>query len=79
MTWTTAILISAVVLLTAAGFMLRRQRLDTLVFRAGRIRLVRSHPRMRQSRRICDAKIRNLAQRSRFHFAERSLRALGAR
>jgi hypothetical protein len=56
MTWTMAILISAVVLLTAAGFMLRRQRLDTLVFRAGRIRLVRSHSRMRQSRRICDAK-----------------------
>ena len=39
MTW--PILISAAVLFSAAGFMLRRQRLDTLELRAGRIRLVR--------------------------------------
>jgi hypothetical protein len=41
MTW--ALLITGVVLLVAAGFVLRRQRLDALVFRAGRIRLVNSH------------------------------------
>jgi hypothetical protein len=37
---TLAILISAAVL-TSAGYILRRQGLDTLEFRAGRIRLVR--------------------------------------
>jgi hypothetical protein len=39
MTW--AFLISAAVLFSAAGFMLRRQCLDTLELRAGQIRLVR--------------------------------------
>jgi hypothetical protein len=38
MTWT--ILIGAAILLSA-GYILRRQGLDTLEFRAGRIRLVR--------------------------------------
>ena len=38
---TLAILISAAIL-TSAGYILRRQRLDTLEFRAGQIRLVRS-------------------------------------
>ena len=37
---TLAILIGAAILLSA-GYVLRRQRLDTLDFRAGRIRLVR--------------------------------------
>jgi hypothetical protein len=40
MTW--ALLITGVILLVAAGFVLRTQRLDTLVFRAGRIRFVQS-------------------------------------
>ena len=39
MTW--AILIGAAILLSA-GYILRRQGLDTLEFRAGRIRLVQS-------------------------------------
>jgi hypothetical protein len=39
---TLAILISAAAVLFSAGYILRRQRLDTLEFRAGRIRLVRS-------------------------------------
>ena len=38
---TLAILISAAILLSA-GYILRRQGLDTLEFRAGRIRLVRA-------------------------------------
>ena len=38
---TLAILISAAAVLFSAGYILRRQRLDTLEFRAGRIRLVR--------------------------------------
>ena len=39
---TLAILISAAAVLFSAGYILRRQRLDTLEFRGGRIRLVRS-------------------------------------
>ena len=38
---TFAVLIGAAILLSA-GYILRRQRLDTLEFRAGRIRLARS-------------------------------------
>jgi hypothetical protein len=38
---TFAILIGAAALLFSAGYILRSQRLDTLEFRAGRIRLVR--------------------------------------
>ena len=38
---TLAILIGAAAILFSAGYILRRQRLDTLEFRAGRIRLVR--------------------------------------
>jgi hypothetical protein len=37
---TLAILISAAAVLFSAGYILRRQRLDTLEFRGGRIRLV---------------------------------------
>jgi hypothetical protein len=39
---TFAILIGAAAVLFSAGYILRRQRLDTLEFRAGRIRLVQS-------------------------------------
>lgn len=38
---TLAILVSAAVILFSAGYILRRQRLDALEFRAGQIRLVR--------------------------------------
>jgi hypothetical protein len=38
---TLAVLIGAAAVLFSAGYILRRQRLDTLEFRAGRIRLVR--------------------------------------
>jgi hypothetical protein len=38
---TLAILISAAAVLFSTGYILRRQRLDTLEFRGGRIRLVR--------------------------------------
>ena len=38
---TFVILISAAAILFSAGYILRRQRNDTLEFRAGRIRLVR--------------------------------------
>ena len=59
---TLAILISAAVLFSAADFMLRRQRLDTLELRAGRIRLVQGQtPVIEKSR-----------SKRRVQFAERS-------
>ena len=46
---TLAILIGVAAILFSAGYVVRRQRLDTLEFRAGRTRLVRSGKSVKDS------------------------------